>query len=678
MNKRIFNLLATLIIAIAPTSISVSCGGGNGGDSGRVVNVTGVSLDRHTLEIGPREETRLVATVVPANANDQTVLWESDTPSVATVTNGKVTGVGIGDARITVTTNNGGYKDYCLVYVRNIPVQGVSLDKTNITLVVGNTDTLTPMFLPPNATNRNVSWNSSNPNIARVEGDGVVRAMAPGTATIKVTTQDGSKTATCAVGVLSESEAVRVTGVTLNKTSLALSVGGSDVLVATVQPVNATNRNVEWSSNNTAIATVAGGTVTAMAIGNATITVKTSDGGITATCAVTVMTATVPVTGVALNKTSLTLNVGSSETLIPTIQPSNATNKSVTWSSSSDGVATVSTLGLVTAVAPGSAAITVTTQDGGKTATCAVTVPTAALAADVYVAGYTYENNGGYYGKKVALLWKNGVAQPLSAGIAGEARKVFVSGDDVYVLGELFGDYTLWKNGVAQTFPIDACVSDVFVSGNDVYLVGGVGNTAILWKNGTPQPVSTSSLPSGATCVYVSGSDVYVAGEEWVNNQGGTMVTLWKNGVATYLPPDPLGQHYGGRSRANDVFVSGNDVYVVGVDGTTMYGNATLWKNGIPQILSSVTNSVANAVFVSNGDVYVAGTQYSRATLWKNGVAQAFGTGDNAYDVFVHGNDVYVVSRAANQATLWKNGESMTLDSSQYTSYSEAYSVFVK
>ncbi len=168
---------------------------------------------------------------------------------------------------------------------------------------------------------------------------------------------------------------VPVTGVTLNKSTLSLEVGGSETLVATVQPENATNKNVTWSSSDTSVATVdAEGKVSALKAGEATITVTTEDGGKSAACAVTVKEATISVTGVALNKSTLSLEVGGSETLVATVQPENATNKNVTWSSSDTSVATVDAEGKVSAIKVGEATITVTTEDGGKSATCAVTV----------------------------------------------------------------------------------------------------------------------------------------------------------------------------------------------------------------------------------------------------------------------------------------------------------------
>ena len=168
----------------------------------------------------------------------------------------------------------------------------------------------------------------------------------------------------------------KVTGVSLDKTSLNLNPGKEGTLTATITPSNATNQNVTWESSDTKVATVDNGLVTAVAEGTATITVTTADGGKTATCEVTVtQPAKTPVTSVTLDKTSLTLDVGGSFTLTATVKPDNATNKAVKWSSSNENVATVDQNGNVKAVGAGTATITAAASDGsGKTATCEVTV----------------------------------------------------------------------------------------------------------------------------------------------------------------------------------------------------------------------------------------------------------------------------------------------------------------
>jgi hypothetical protein len=164
---------------------------------------------------------------------------------------------------------------------------------------------------------------------------------------------------------------VAVTGITLNKNATTLSVGEEETLTANVLPANASNKNINWTSSDNTKVSVAGGKITAVAAGTVTITATTADGGKKATCQVTV--AAVAVTGVKLNKSSIAIMEGSKETLIATVAPTNAANKTVNWTSSAPLIATV-TNGVITAIATGSATITATTADGNKPATCQVSV----------------------------------------------------------------------------------------------------------------------------------------------------------------------------------------------------------------------------------------------------------------------------------------------------------------
>ncbi|MDO5433904.1 Ig-like domain-containing protein [Eubacterium sp.] len=170
----------------------------------------------------------------------------------------------------------------------NIPVEAVNLDKTDAALKIGETTTLTAAITPENATNKNVSWTSSDEKVAAVK-DGVVTALAEGKAAITVTTEDGEKTAVCNVTVSGEKPVtVPVTGVSLDKKDAALKIGETTALTATITPENATNKNVSWTSSDEKVAAVKSGVVTAISEGKATITVTTEDGNKTAECIVTV------------------------------------------------------------------------------------------------------------------------------------------------------------------------------------------------------------------------------------------------------------------------------------------------------------------------------------------------------------------------------------------------------
>ena len=624
-----------------------------------VICVNGVSLNTSAASIEAGKTYQLKETILPSDASDKSVVWTSSNTYIATVSNtGMVTGLNSGNATITAKTNDGNKTASCVVTVR-VPVTGISFDMTSASIDVGNTRQLVATVQPANATNKSVTWSSSNTAIATVNASGLITGVASGSTTITAKTNDGAKTISCAVKVvipdslslsatswtgvsasgdvknititsigtwtavsnqswitlsrtsgtngvstsvtvsantsttssrtgsitftcgttnatltitqnantpittewndalaagqtlyiritrggywiastnqswitlysptgnsgdgtyvsvdantgtskrsgtviftsgietatltvtqlaplaatinsgnkqrtqtagllmgyygetlywtvnptggsgqysyrfiirdymgitMKSSDNYRdtgfitsntfefflastipnvywvmvievkdnktgeivsfgslpyvfriwehVTGVSLNTTSATVDVGKTYQLTTTVSPSNAYDSSVTWASSNTSIATVStNGLVTAKAAGEATITVKTVDGGYTKTCKITVK---VPPSSISLNTASVSIELGKTYQLNATISPSNATNKSVTWSSSNTNIATVSASGLVTAKATGSATITVKTADGGLTKTCSVTVNPLPLSA---------------------------------------------------------------------------------------------------------------------------------------------------------------------------------------------------------------------------------------------------------------------------------------------------------
>ena len=171
-------------------------------------------------------------------------------------------------------------------------VSSVTISPANLALDLNGTktSTLTATVNGDNNPSQTVTWSSSNTRVAIVSTSGVVTAKATGNATITATSQqDGTKSGTCSVTVTDST--VHVTGVTLNKNSTSITMGGSETLTAIVSPNNATDKSVSWTSSNTSVATVSNGTITPVATGNTTITVTTTDGSHTATCTVTVTAA---------------------------------------------------------------------------------------------------------------------------------------------------------------------------------------------------------------------------------------------------------------------------------------------------------------------------------------------------------------------------------------------------
>ena len=343
----------------------------------------GVLLNKTVLPLNEGESETLLSIVVPRGTAAQTLTWTSDNTAIVTVVNGKVTAVKGGTANITATSAIG-KKATCAVTVKAkiIDITSVTLNKTTLPLTEGDSETLTATILPDNATDKTLTWASDDTAIATVV-NGKVTAVKAGTANITATSANGKK-ATCAVTV--KAKIIDVTGVTFNKTTLSLTEGDSETLTATILPDNATDKTLTWASDDTAIATVVNGKVTAVKAGTANIT-ATSANGKKATCAVTVKAKIIDVTGVTFNKTTLSLTEGDSETLTATILPDNATDKTLTWASDDTAIATVDKDGKVTAVKTGTANITATSKNG-KSATCTITVKPAVVPAETGVEGF--------------------------------------------------------------------------------------------------------------------------------------------------------------------------------------------------------------------------------------------------------------------------------------------------
>ena len=340
-----------------------------------VVPVESVSLDKTEYTFHTIGNTlTLNATVLPSDATDKSVVWSSNKEDVATVDqNGKVTAKGNGKATITVTTKDQSKTATCEVTVAQW-VTGISLDKISVTLNEGESYTLIPTVNPDNAADKSVSWTSSDDKVVIVDNSGKVTAKSKGTATITATAKDGSgKNASCSVTVKR-----LVSSIQLNKTSLTMYRGSSNVtetLTATVNPSTANNTSVTWTSSNTTVATVSSsGVVTGKSRGNATITVTANDGsGVSATCEVEVKQY---VTWITLSKTSLSLVIGAEETIsVTSVLPDNANDKTYTWSSSDNSIASVDQTGKITAIAKGNVEIRATANDGSTVhAVCSVKV----------------------------------------------------------------------------------------------------------------------------------------------------------------------------------------------------------------------------------------------------------------------------------------------------------------
>ena len=361
------------------------------------VSVTGVFLNESSMTLVGNESGKLIATIEPSNAANKNINWSSSDENIVTVNDeGRIIGKGEGTATITVTTEDGNYSDDCVVTVDYIEVTDIFLSHESFILSIGKSMVIACGVLPLNATDQSVQWSNSNENVIDLDvtdmGNsyyaGEVTGLTEGTSTISVTTNDGNYTKNCVVTVIDGP--IGVTGIDINKKTLSLLVYEWQYLSANISPFNADNKKVIWTSDNEDVVMVTqSGQVGAMSPGTAIITATTEDGGLTANCEVTVKEDYKEVTGIAFNKTTMVLNVSDNEKLAFTITPSDATNKNVSWSSSDGSVVSVDEEGVIEGLKEGSAIITVTTEDGGFTDQCEVTVRKTAII----VTGVSFDNN---------------------------------------------------------------------------------------------------------------------------------------------------------------------------------------------------------------------------------------------------------------------------------------------
>ena len=241
---------------------------------------TGITLSKEKIEIAKDKSIRLTASLTPVDTSDE-LTWTSSNEEVATVEDGVVKAVGLGEAEIVAMA--GSVTKSCPVKVYQ-GVNNITLDVTSHTMTIGDFLQLTATIYPKDAEYKDVIWSSNNEDVAVVDQKGLVQAKAYGKVKITATSKDGGLEAVCNVTV----EPVAVTEVSLNAKAVTLKVGETYQLKETILPENATDKTVTWTSSNTKAATVSGGAVTAVGTGSAVIIVKTNSGAKTASCTVTV------------------------------------------------------------------------------------------------------------------------------------------------------------------------------------------------------------------------------------------------------------------------------------------------------------------------------------------------------------------------------------------------------
>jgi uncharacterized protein YjdB len=630
----------------------------------------------------------------------------------------------------------------------SVPVAGVDIAQPSAKVPPGATVTFTATVLPADAADKRVNWTMSGGpafSISATSGE------SPHTVTVTVSgsAADGDSAAVTATSAADPARSfsrgvtvdtsVPVTGVTVSPKPLTVIVGANPTLAAALAPADATNQAVAWSSSNADVATVAGSGLTAqvrtLAVGAATITATTADGGRTDACALTVVA--LPVASVTVSPATLRLAVGAAPRALAAAVFPAAASQDVIWESSAASVATVSGSGLAATVAPlaaGDATITVrSAADATKRATCQVTVApptpvtglrlpatlgvrpggTAKLLADVlpYDASNRAVNWTSSNTSAVTVSGSGGASATLTGLAAGTAIVTAASAAapsvtatcTVTVTANMTSElywatnyYGMLVNDTLDAAYEDCTINRVFVDhAGDVHAVGDDESSLyyapVYFRNGVKTLLSPAvdGLDAVASCVYVDyAGRVYIGG--YMIDYGSETISakLWIDGVPVVLP----GSDEFVLEEVNAVFAAGGNVYAVGwqsADGES-YSAAALWvqRQGGPWTKTNLVgdNYAAWSVAALGNDVYVGGghglirlspdepLNYSYVPGY-----EATGAWDmEILDLRLVGEDIYAAGWVQEDPVVWKNHVRTVLpwDDGSYA-YAEARGVAV-
>ena len=494
--------------------------------------VTAIALSETTTSLWVGKTKTLTATATPTTANNTAVIWSSSNNNVATVSSkGVVTAKGQGTCTITCTAADGyGAKSTCEVTVKQ-QVNSITLSDATTSLWVGKTKALTATANPTTASNTSVTWSSSDNKVAIVSSKGVITAKGKGTCTITCMAADGYGTkSTCEVTVKQQ-----VNSISLSDATTTLWLGKTKTLTATVTPTTSSNTAVNWVSSDNNVATVSSkGVVTAKGQGTCIITCTAADGyGTKTTCEVIVKQ---QVAEIALSETTASLWVGDTKTITATATPTNANNTNVTWSSSDNSIATVSSKGIITAKGQGTCTITCTASDGyGTKSTCKVTVKQQVNSID-----FGYETLTMTCGDEKTLTptinpsnadvktltWKS--TDKSVATITSEGVLTAVSPGTATITCTATDDFKKSSSITVIVEPLDITITDKNPTIKDgTYREGGISYTRTLTKNKhttfcMPYDVNLSDYTEYFSQVYVPMEMAFV-------KSGGKLMVMFKS-----------------------------------------------------------------------------------------------------------------------------------------------------
>ncbi|MBQ0165448.1 MAG: Ig-like domain-containing protein [Bacteroidales bacterium] len=565
--------------------------------------------------------------VTPQRATDKRLLWKSSDASVVRVTDsskGFIKGVSEGEATITATTMDGSNisRSVNVKVIRNpIRISFLSIDPYRNTHV-GESITLEPHFIPEDATDKTVLWTSLDPTIAKVSPEGVVTGLSVGETTIRALSQDGSnKSDECIITV----EPYYVESVDLSTKEITLLVGNTFQVEATVLPNNATDKTLEWTSENPSVSWVSpNGIVMAESVGSTWITATSYDRfddiGPFGQCVVTV--GDIPVSEVSLIK-EIGIDVGEIRNIPWRVSPSNAADKNLVWSSSDTSVAVVSTDGHVKGISEGVAKIIATARDGaGAADTCIVAVGNILVKSISLCLSYTETIRVGQettvratvlpsYAKDTSLTWTS------SDETVATITSTFSEEGSCYVKGVSPGSAIITATAKDGSGVYGSCTVTVNVAVSSISVTPSTASLAV----GDTQQLSATVSPSNAInkSVIWTSSDTSVA---TVSSTG--LVTAKAKGTVTIKATAADGSGVYGSCTVTVKYIAVSSISVTPQTASLTIGDT---------LRLSATVSPSNA---TNKNVTWSSDNTSIATISSTGLVTAKAAGTVTIKADIH------------------------------------------
>lgn len=353
------------------------------------IDAVSISFEKSEYELNVNDTLCLNVLFNPIETTNKEIIWSSSDENIVTITEGVVTALKKGNVIITATTINNKSAS-CRLTIKEVLANTISISPREMELKPGATAKLVAQIMPENTTNKSIEWSSKDTNIVMVDQNGIIKASSVGKTQITASTLDGSNLATICMITVSP---IKISSILLNPASAEGKEEEQIQIKATVLPEDATNKVISWSSSNETVATVDdNGLVSLLKEGTATITASATDeSGVTSACNISVLKSEVLVSSILLNPLSAEGEEGEKIQINAEVLPEDATNKTISWGSSDESVASVDGTGLISLLKKGTAIITASaTDESGVSAECVVVVTEYSGIEDILTDKNTY------------------------------------------------------------------------------------------------------------------------------------------------------------------------------------------------------------------------------------------------------------------------------------------------